>query len=435
MGNGKSRGPTFLGENPTHPQLERAIAANSREWILRVTRSSGGEIRRENGATWVHAPGGEAQVAFPRLTAAKAGEQLDTMMAYYRERRPPSILFWSLLPAQPRDLGARLLARGFDWCWQPHWMWLDLTQINSNHPYPEGLHVGPVEDGGIWEVDDLPYYSRSGAAAHFALTRARPQRVWWFAAWLDGRVVGHTSVNLTTGPQGVAGIFNVGVVPAARNRGVGKAVVAAACEQARAIGCRHALLNGTGERMYNQIGFRTIGRGQTWYLRGATLEAPPPTETQVAFIEAVGRGDLRALDRLAGRLDPGAADTPLASSLTPLQVAVHTEQPTAADWLVRHGAVLDLLTAWDLGWKERVPALLTARPDHVNRRSGDWGITPLHEAAQRNDSELARVLLAARPDLTIEDTQFHSTPLGWARHLRHTAVAELIEQHQSRERG
>ena len=206
-------------------------------------------------------------------------------------------------------------------------------------------------------------------------------------------------MNLTTGPQGVAGIFNVGVVASARNRGIGKAVVIAACLQARELGCRHALLNGTGERMYNQVGFQTIGCGQTWYLRGSTLDAPPPTETQVAFIEAVGRGDLAALDRLAGRLEPGAADAALASGLTPLQVAVHTQQPAAAEWLIRHGASLDAVTAWDLGWKERVPDLLAARPELVNRRSGDWGLTSLHEAVQRDDPDLARVLLAARPDL------------------------------------
>jgi GNAT superfamily N-acetyltransferase len=435
MSDRKSRPLTFLGRDATHAQLERAIAANSREWILRDTRSSGGEVRREDGATWVHSPSKEAQVAFPRLSAAKAGETLDALLAYYRERRPPSILFWSLLPARPRDLGARLLSRGFDWCWQPRWMWLDLGQIHSDHPRPPELQVGSVDDGGDWDVDDLPYYDRAGAAGHFALTRARPQRVWWFAAWLDGRVVGHTTINLTTGPLGVAGIFNVGVVPAARNQGIGKAVVAAACQQARALGCRHALLNGTGERMYNQIGFQTIGWGQTWYLRGRTLDAPPPTETQVAFIEAVGRGDVAALDRPACRLDAGAPDAPLASGLTPLQVAVHTQQPAAAEWLVRHGATLDVLTAWDLGWKERVPALLAARPDLVNRRSGDWGLTPLHEAVQRDDPDLARVLLAARPDLTVQDTQFHSTPLGWARHLRRKSIGEMIEQYQPGESG
>jgi GNAT superfamily N-acetyltransferase len=430
MLNSKIRPLTFLGATATRPQLERAIAANSHHWIMRGTRGRGGEVRRENGATWFYSPGGEAEVAFPRLTAAKAGEQLDAIMAYYRDRRPPSVLFWSLLPAQPRDLGARLLARGFDWCWQPRWMWLDLQHMKEDHSRPPALQVGPVEDGGVWDMDDLPYYDRQSAAAHFDLTRARPQRVWWFAAWLNGRVVGHTSVNLTTGPQGVAGIFNVGVVPSARNQGIGKAVVAAACRQARELGCVHALLNGTGERMYNQIGFQTIGWGQTWYLRGSTLDAPPPTEMQVAFIEAVGRGDLAALDRLAAHLEAGAADAALASGLTPLQVAVHTQQPASAEWLVRRGATLDVLTAWDLGWRERVSALLSARPDLVNRRSGDWGMTPLHEAVQRNDPDLARILLAARPDLSLQDTQFNSTPLGWARHLRRKAIGELIEQHQ-----
>ena len=99
MSKNKTQPLTFLAENSTHPQLERAIAANSKQWILRGTRSRGGEVRQENGATWVHSPGAEAEVAFPRLSAAKAGAQLDAMTAFYWDRRPPSILFWSLLPA------------------------------------------------------------------------------------------------------------------------------------------------------------------------------------------------------------------------------------------------------------------------------------------------------------------------------------------------
>jgi hypothetical protein len=53
--------------------------------------------------------------------------------------------------------------------------------------------------------------------------------------------------------------------------------------------------------------------------------------------------------------------------------------------------------------------------------------TTLHTAVERNDLELARVLLAARPDLEIRDSRFGGTPLGWARHLQRTELIALIE--------
>jgi ankyrin repeat protein len=99
---------------------------------------------------------------------------------------------------------------------------------------------------------------------------------------------------------------------------------------------------------------------------------------------------------------------------------------------VEQGATLDIISAWDLGWKDRVRQLLVASPGLANRRTGGWQITPLHVAAERGDTELARALLAANPDLEIQDTQFHSTPLGWAKHLQRAEIVDLIEQHQAR---
>jgi ankyrin repeat protein len=108
------------------------------------------------------------------------------------------------------------------------------------------------------------------------------------------------------------------------------------------------------------------------------------------------------------------------------------EQPASAEWLVEHGATLDVISAWDLGWEDRVQQLLVTSPDLANQRSGSWQITPLHAAAERGDAELARVLLAAGADLEVQDTAFHSTPLGWARHFERTEIVAMIEQHQAR---
>src|SRR4051812_16956554 len=112
-------------EAPAPDQLEAAVAENHREWMHLKARAAGGEVREAEGVTWTYAgTHGEAMVLFPRLTPERAGEQLDDVVEYYRERRPePLVGCWSLAPPQPPDLEVRLLARGFQPGWQPRWMW------------------------------------------------------------------------------------------------------------------------------------------------------------------------------------------------------------------------------------------------------------------------------------------------------------------------
>lgn len=431
----------FLGEDASCGQLLRAAADNHFRWFQQNALAGGGEVRRVNGVRCVYAPGmdggmGEVILAFPRLRRADAGATLDAVLDYCRSRRPlRQVACWSMDAGRPRDLGARLVARGFDWGWRPRWMGLDFRRMRTDHPAPPGLQIAQEEDRAVLPVDDLPYYEPDGASRRQALTRLRPRRVWRFIAWRDGKPVGQTTLFLTTGRLGVAGIYDVGVVPAARRQGVGKAVVGAACRFAASLGCRHALLNATGETMYRQIGFEPLGWGQTWWLREASLDTetltfPPPTPMQVAFTEAVGRGDVAALEALrrSGHAPHDLdANLPPRGVMTPMELTVMTHQPASAEWLVRQGAALDLLHAWDLGWKDRVRHLLAARPDLANVRRGDWQITPLHVAVERGDVDLARLLLTADPDLTITDAQFNSTALGWARHLQQAEIAALIE--------
>lgn len=426
----------FLGPDATPAQLVRAVAANHVDWFA---LASGNEIHQERGVTWIYASGPdggvkEVIIAFPQMPGATAGAVLNALVADCRRRKAKQVACWSLTPTRPRDLGARLAARGFEWGWKPHWMGLNLRKMRADFPIPDGLHIA-VDDEADWDVDDLPYYSRPQQAATpaHALTRApRPRRTWHFGAWLGGKIVGHSMLHLTTGSHGVAGIYDVGVVPAARHRGIGRAVSLAACQFAQALGCHHALLNSAATEFYERVGFESLGWGQTWWMHAPTLAAPPPPPVQVAFAEAVGRGDIKALDALlhSGTL-PNDMDAPLPCGMTPIALAVETGKSTAVEWLAAHGATLEILHAWDLGWKDRIPQLLAASPGLINRRSGPSQTTPLHEAAARGDAELARLLLHARPDLEIRDTQFNATPLDWARHCQSAEVIELLEHHQS----
>src|SRR5213079_687843 len=122
---------TLLEGDAAPEQLLAAIVAHHRRWFVEQVRWGGGEVRRERGATWVLARDAEYHsIAFPRLKSATAGEQIDAILEYYRGREPRKLVIcWSAHPPQPRDLGARLTARGFDFCWPLNWMALDLRRL------------------------------------------------------------------------------------------------------------------------------------------------------------------------------------------------------------------------------------------------------------------------------------------------------------------
>lgn len=422
----------FLHATDPH-LLEAAVAANHRAFFVMRTRAVNGEVHTADGVTWTDpGVGGEPMLLFPQLAPDHAGDQLDTIVQFYRQRQPTCLVgCWSLDPPTPPDLDIRLLARGFQSGWRPCWMWLDMQQVRVQHQTPDGLQIEVLETAPTWEAPQLPYYDRATAAIDHALAALQPRQIWQFVAWLGGEPIGHSTLYLTNGTLGVAGIYNVGVVPAARNRGVGKAVTAAACRHAQTLGCRHALLNATGERMYRQLGFERLGYGWTWWLDVARLAARPPSRVQVLVAEAVGRGDVDALTALAAQGVIELFDAPLANTMTLLELAAHASQPTAAEWLVRHGVTLEVLPAWDLGWKDRAIQLLAAHPELVNRQRGAMATTLLHEAVERDDPALAQVLLAAQPDITIKDARFGGTPLDWAKHMQRTALIELIERYQA----
>ncbi|MCC6731093.1 MAG: GNAT family N-acetyltransferase [Chthonomonadales bacterium] len=411
--------------------LEEAAAENHREMFRLSALASGGEVLERHGVMWTW--GGEcceSVIAFPRLPDAAAGSALDDIVAFYLERPAAKLVgCWSLEPPCPTDLDGRLLARGFQVGWRPCWMWLPLERLRDGHPRPAGLVVGEIEDETAWRPEGMPYHDPANAEARARARRLAAGRLLRFGAWLDGVPVGQSTLLLTADPPGVAGIYDVGVVERARGQGIGKAVMSAACARARALGCGHALLNATGERMYRQLGFRRIGRGWTWWLDVARLAQRQPSAGRVALAEAVWRGDTAALAALAPGQPTAVLDEPLPCEMTLMALAAHAGRPGAAEWLAEQGATLDVVSAWDLGWRERVPALLAARPELADRRSGEGGLTPLHVAVERGDADLARAVLAAGPDLAAEDPRFHATALGWARHLGRADIARLIEEH------
>jgi predicted N-acetyltransferase YhbS len=285
-------------------------------------------------------------------------------------------------------------------------------------------------------VDDLPYSPSEEREARVSLQQKYPYHVRSLVAFQKGQVVGRCMLNITTGEWGIGGLFAMGVVPAARHQGIGAALAWKACDLARQRGCLHVVLNATpmGEPVYWRVGFRSMGYSPSWHLRAETLAAPGPTDDQVRFLEAVGRGEIMALDATGKCVADRFFSEPLPNGLTALDIAVHCQQPASADWLIGHGVSLDLLCAWDLGWKERVQRLLIEHPELVNIQRGEGQLTPLHRAVERGDIELAKVLLTVPNDLDLKDRAFEATALGWAQYFQRAELITLIEQHRASQR-
>lgn len=410
--------------------LEKAAADNHRQLFHLGTIAKDGEVMSADGITWTYAGAkNDGIIAFPALNPATAGVQLDQAMDYYRShatQAPHPISCWSVYPPLPADLGVMLLARGFQPGWQPCWMALDLNALNSPQQN-ETVTIRQDSHTNISTIKDLPYKA-DGAYMSQALLIKYPQQAYRFLAFADGQVVGQTCVFLTTGELGIAGIYNVGVLPSYRNKGIGKALVIAACLFAKEKGYGYAMLNANhmGRPLYERVGFRFISYGITWWLMAQTYITDPPTPELVALAEAAGRGDIQMLDTMASQGLASNLNTILPNKMTLVQLAAHYQQPTAAAWLIDHGAAYTVLDAWDLGWKDRAAQLLSSDPKELHRRYFEWQGTLLHAAIERNDVPLAELALAAGVDPKIRDKQHNGDAMGWALHFNRPEIIELL---------
>src|SRR6185312_5669460 len=203
--------PTSILTGATADQLVQAVAANHRELFRQEARSLGGSVSESAGLCWTSGtPRSTSMIAFPELSQETAGHQLDEIMDYYVRHPPGGAGCWSLDPPQPPDLGIRLLARGFQPGWRPHWMALDLSRMRAGQQSPAGLRIVRDNEIQLLSVRDLPY---AQVVMPIPSQTEFPGQWVRFVASIKKRVVGQSVVFLTTGVRGVAGIYHVGVIP------------------------------------------------------------------------------------------------------------------------------------------------------------------------------------------------------------------------------
>jgi GNAT superfamily N-acetyltransferase len=210
------------------------------EWYRYRATNLGGAVWEDGPLTWTDGPDG-LNLMFPAaLTDA-------TLLRGLLRATSKPIGAWLSL-----DVDAGPLERaGFERGWSPWWMTADLGGMTASDPRIQ-LKTSSTDYRG----------EHAAYAEQLAITRLRPQRAWYAAAYDEGRLAGHAWSFL--GSDGIAGVFDMSVWPPFQRRGLGTGLLKAVCV---ASGARHAILNATpiGKLLYETVGFRQIGEGITYW--------------------------------------------------------------------------------------------------------------------------------------------------------------------------
>jgi ribosomal protein S18 acetylase RimI-like enzyme len=234
-------------------------------WLLATAGDH--ERRDEDGLRWYHSGADEPYanaVLVTHLADAHAHASIDRLLAELRGRGAPFI-WWVMPSSRPVDLADRLSSRGL----QAGGTWpgfaLDIDALAPPRTVP-GLEIRRVSDDATFaRYVEVMAPILSPSEAFTAVFAEASRRIGFapdadeqhFLGYLEGAPVATASLVLA---GGAAGIYNVTTVEAARRRGIGAAVTAAAVRAGAERGMRIATLQASdmGRPVYESLGFRHV---------------------------------------------------------------------------------------------------------------------------------------------------------------------------------
>jgi ribosomal protein S18 acetylase RimI-like enzyme len=200
-----------------------------------------------------------------RVDDDAADSAIDEIVGVYRHRGVP--LVWIVHPtSQPKDLGARLSARGLEEAEIAPGMVARIADVPSPDPLPDGVELERLAPGTRLDYLELVAwrYSLPDAAMGplLSVMQARqigepgsPTVAW--VARMDGTVVSKATLHVG---GGVAGIYGVATKPEARGLGLARTLTTIACDEARRQGVAGVVLHSTpmAFNLYRSLGFEQV---------------------------------------------------------------------------------------------------------------------------------------------------------------------------------
>lgn len=253
--------------------LALANDANMIEGFAACVRAYGGEVADEPDLLWCAGPTG---VGSRVLRTQLAPETVDDRIQWVLERARASHapFYWYISPStRPADLDTHLVRHGFTDGGDEPAMGVALARLPSVLPLPEGVTVEQVSDRTALEQWAHTAYEVLGAPnsddAPFVAAVSRDTlddnaATQYYLARLDGKPVATAGLCLAAG---VAGLFLVATLEAARRRGIGTAVTMAPLLAARDRGYAVGVLQASemGYPIYARMGFTEQFRYRSFY--------------------------------------------------------------------------------------------------------------------------------------------------------------------------
>jgi ribosomal protein S18 acetylase RimI-like enzyme len=233
-----------------------------------------------------------------RLAADEVEEAITATLAWFQARRAPYVFWWIGPGTAPANLGSHLEARGlFSMEAQMQELAPGIRQTAAGapgmavdlHQVNESVLDATPADFTIEEVADKD--ALYDFKQVFVTSYEIPE--WAGQAWVDatlsigigrtpwrmyvGRLAGEpVATNMLFTGAGVASVYAVGTVPAARGLGIGAAITLLPLLAARQVGYRYAVLFSTemAVSVYRRIGFHLLETRINRYLWRAPRQAP-----------------------------------------------------------------------------------------------------------------------------------------------------------------
>jgi ribosomal protein S18 acetylase RimI-like enzyme len=245
-----------------------AIEENGAEFLMALGRAAGAEERDDGRVRWAigNSPIDYHNcVVYAHLTQDEADGEIEGSLQRMRAHGVPGS--WHLGPSmRPPDLGARLIAHGFEYGGDDIGMAVDLSGLPEVVQVPENLVVERVRDeAGLaaWVEALGSGFGEGPVEAEWVGEMYR--RLGFEGSWRHylGRLAGEPVATATTFfGAGVAGIYFVCTVERARRRGIGAGVTLAALREARDLGYTISVLGSSemGYPVYRRLGFEEYCR-------------------------------------------------------------------------------------------------------------------------------------------------------------------------------
>jgi GNAT superfamily N-acetyltransferase len=276
--------PAPILADATHAELLVAVEENLYDLFRALCTLPGSELVESPELCFHHAAPFNPMfkgVWGTRLADEAVEAAIDERIAWFRERDAPFFFWWTGPSTQPDDLGERLAARGLISMEEQTQLVPGLHALASGAP-AMGADLGAMNENALGQSPEgfaIEVVRDEEALEAFrrTFTEAYDVPEWAAQAWVDATLelgVGRTPWQLYLGRLdgepvattmllnggGVASVYAVGTVPAARGRGIGGAITLRPLLDARDEGYRHAVLfsSAMGVHAYERIGFRLL---------------------------------------------------------------------------------------------------------------------------------------------------------------------------------